>query len=63
VVALIAEGVGVLALKVCGTLRFTSRPEGESPCVVVGLAERLGLKVSLSQPVVAGKGAMAWSVP
>jgi hypothetical protein len=46
VVALISDGEGVRGLRNCGTLRLTSRPLAESVFVVVGFAERLGLKLS-----------------
>jgi hypothetical protein len=36
-----------------------SMPEAESVAVVVGLALRLGLKVSWSHPVPAGHGSLA----
>ena len=57
--ALISEGDGVLGSWNCGTIRSTSSPEAASVSVVVGSAARLGLKLSLSQPVVAGHGASA----
>ena len=60
--ALISEGDGVVGFWNCGTLRSTSRPEGVSASVVVGSAARLGLKLSWSQPVVAGHGAVALAV-
>ena len=50
----ISEGEGTRALCSCGTLCSRSSPEGASDWVVVGWAERLGLKLSWSQPVVAG---------
>jgi hypothetical protein len=56
VVALISEGEGVVGLCSCGTLRSTSTPEAESACEVDGVAVRLGLNVSCSQPVVSGPG-------
>src|ERR1044072_8024807 len=54
VVALIEGGAGVLGLCVCGTLRLTSRPVAVSAWVVVGSAERLGLKVGWSPAGVDG---------
>ena len=48
------RGDGVSALENCGTLKLTLRPLAESVSVVVGSAERLGLKLSWSQPVIAG---------
>src|SRR6476661_3661593 len=59
--ARISEGDGVPGLCVCGTLSSTSRPLGLSAWVVVGFAVRLGLKLSWSQPVIAGQGPVAWS--
>ena len=56
VAALISDGEGKVGLRSCGTVRSTSTPEAESVAVVVGLALRLGLKVSWSQPVLAGHG-------
>ena len=46
----------VVGLWVCGTLRSMSRPEAVSARSVVGFADRLGLKLSWLQPVVAGYG-------
>ena len=60
--ALISEGEGVLGSWNCGTTRSTASPEAASVSVVVGPAARLGLKLSLSQPVVAGHGAAALAV-
>ncbi len=62
VVALIAEESGVSGSWYWGTLRLTANPEAVSVCVVVGFADRLGSKLSLSQPVVSGQGAEALSV-
>ena len=42
----ISDGEGVVGLCVCGTLRVTSRPDMLSAASVVGVAVRLGLKVS-----------------
>ena len=71
-VARISDGAGVLGLWVWGTVRSTSRPDAESAwivpfgcpgcCVVVGVAVRLGLNASWSQPVVDGHGAAALRV-
>ncbi len=44
--ALISDGEGKLGLSNCGTVRSMSTPEAESVAVVVGLALRLGLKLS-----------------
>src|SRR3954466_11705921 len=57
--ALISEGEGVPGSWNWGTTRSTARPEAESASAVVGAAARLGLKLSLSQPEVAGQGAVA----
>ena len=57
VFALSSEGEGVFGSWNWGTLSVTSRPEAVSVSVVVGLAARLGSKLSASQPVVAGHGA------
>ena len=46
VAALISDGDGNFGLNSCGTVRSMSTPEAESAAVVVGLALRLGLKVS-----------------
>src|SRR4051794_11708099 len=54
---LISDGEGVFSSWNWGTLRSTASPDGESVSPVVGAAARLGLKLSLSQPVVAGHGA------
>ena len=59
VAALISDGDGKLGLNICGTVRSMSTPEAESAAVVVGLALRLGLKVSWSHPVGLGQGAVA----
>src|SRR5262249_40608419 len=59
---LISDGDGVLGSSNCGTTRSTARPEAESVSLVVGAAARLGLKLSLSQPVVSGHGASAWAL-
>ncbi len=61
VFALSSEGEGVFGSWNWGTLSVTSRPEAVSVSVVVGLAARLGSKLSASQPVVAGHGPSAWS--
>jgi hypothetical protein len=46
VAPLISEGEGKVGLSSCGTVRLMSTPEAESVAVVVGRAERLGLKVN-----------------
>src|SRR5262249_36298398 len=68
----ISDGEGVNGLCVWGTVRSTSRPDAASACtvpfgcpgccVVVGVAVRLGLNASWSQPVVDGQGTSALRV-
>ena len=58
-----SDGDGIVGLCCCGTVRSTSMPEAESVSVVVGWAQRLGLKLSWSQPVVCGQGVSACVVP
>src|SRR5215213_5769979 len=55
----ISEGEGAVGLWVWGTLRVTSSPDAVSAALVVAVAFKLGSKVSLSQPVVAGQGEKA----
>src|SRR4051794_5575313 len=56
VASFISEGDGKEGLSSCGTVRSMSTPDAESVAVVVGRALWLGLKVSWSQPVLAGHG-------
>src|SRR6478752_500456 len=56
-----SEGEGVVGSWNWGTSSSTPRPEGESVSSVVGFALRLGLKLSRSQPVVAGHASPAVS--